>query len=163
MRLDSSSLEYSNVRRKEPLAPEGQGQVSKSTLASRRTSTLSELLIRQTASAFSSNRIAADSEASAANRSVTALTISVNRVVRSDRSSIPWVTHCIETQSNFEACDTARKDKTKQSATDASNSVSGDQRSPGPSNSIGGALAIGTTPAVDSVTEPAPWSSAFTV
>ena len=55
---------------------------------------------------------------------------------------------------NFLARATPRKLSRKQSATAAQSSVSGDQRSPGPSNSAGGAVTSVGRPAEDTGTSP---------
>jgi hypothetical protein len=67
----------------------------------------------------------------------------VNAVTCSTLSSVPPTSQRREIQDSFDARAIARKVRTKQSATAATSSVSGDQKPPGPLNSGGGADASG--------------------
>ena len=62
-----------------------------------------------------------------------------NCVTRSTWSSVPAASHLRPSHGSFESLAIPRNVRTKQSATAAVTSVSGDQRSPGPSNSAGAA------------------------
>ena len=66
----------------------------------------------------------------------------VNCAVPSAFSSTPSTRQSRPVHSNLAALAMARKVRMKQSAIDAHNNVSGDQTSPGPSNSAGGAVVI---------------------
>src|SRR5580692_10938555 len=66
-------------------------------------------------------------------------------------------------QENFEAVAIALKFRTKQSATDAVSSPSGDHCLPGPSNSFGGEDSMTRTPSVASGTSPSGRTDALTV
>ena len=68
-----------------------------------------------------------------------------------------------ELQASFWARATPRKLSRKQSATAAQSSVSGDQRSPGPSNSAGGAVARTGRPGDETGTSPSVVAEAWTV
>ena len=70
----------------------------------------------------------------------------VNRVTPATRSSTPSTRHASVFHSKREARAIARKVSTKQSASDAHSSVSGDQTPPGPPNSGGGAVVISDNP-----------------
>ena len=63
----------------------------------------------------------------------------VNCVTRSSRSSVPVTSQSSDIQDNLDAFATARNVRMKQSATAPTSNVSGDHRSPGPSNSAGDA------------------------
>ncbi len=74
--------------------------------------------------------------------------ISVNWGVRSMRSSVPVASQSMACQMTREGAAIARKVKTKQSATAAINSASGDHWSPGPPNSLGASVARVTSPSL---------------
>ena len=63
----------------------------------------------------------------------------VNCVTRSTRSSVPVTSQSSDIQDNLDAFAIARNVRMKQSATAPTSNVSGDHRSPGPSNSAGDA------------------------
>ena len=117
------------------------------TVGSRRRCATSELLIRQTCSAFSISLVARSWSVPAGTCSVACTTNSVKNDLAVDPVERALDVASSYVQSSFEARATARKLSRKQSATAAHSSVSGDQRSPGPSNSAGGADAIGGRPA----------------
>jgi hypothetical protein len=99
----------------------------------------SEFVIRQPRSAFSTARRPSSSLTPEGTTSRTRTRNRVNCDARSTRSKVPLTSQRSEVQGNSNARAIDRNVNTKQSATAATSSVSGDQRSPGPSNSAGGA------------------------
>ena len=101
-----------------------------------------ELEIRHRWSAFFSSLRALSASNPGGTLRLAKVVYPVNCVTPSTRSNTPSTRHSSSLHSSLEARAIARKLSTKQSASDAQSSVSGDHTSPGPSNSGGGAVAI---------------------
>ncbi len=110
--------------------------------------------MKQVCSARWSTRSARATSTPAGMRSVARTSMRVKRVAFSTRSSVPVASASSEIHGIFEACAMARNESTKQLATAATSSDSGDQRSPGPPNSAGGAAAIVGSFSAASATSP---------
>jgi len=112
---------------------------------------LSEFEIRQLLSAFSSTCRARSGSVPLGTCRRARTSNPTKRVVRSMRSKVPVTSHSSDVQAKPDARATARKVRIKQSPTAATRSVSGDHRSPGPSNGIGDAdRSVGNPPAFSS-------------
>src|SRR5579859_2801417 len=112
---------------------------------------VSEFAIRQLRSAFSSNWRARAGSVPVGTSRRARTSNPTNRVVRSTRSRVPVTSQTRDVQATPAARATARKVRIRQSPTAATSRVSGDHRSPGPSNGVGDADG--------SVGNPSPWRS----
>ena len=110
-----------------------------STVASKVIEAFSELEIKQFRSAFSSACRAPSASTPAGTTRCAVVSKCVNCVTRSTRSSVPVTSQSSEIQDNLDAFAIARNVRIKQSARAPTSNVSGDHRSPGPSNSAGDA------------------------
>jgi hypothetical protein len=87
----------------------------------------------------------------------------VNCVSPTALSSTPSTRQLSSVHSSLDARAMSRSVRMKHSATDAHNSVSGDQTSPGPPNSAGGAVAISGRRGEVTAMLPAGWPETLTV
>src|SRR5579872_4545841 len=101
------------------------------------TAPLSEFAIRQLFSAFSSTWRARSGSVPVGTSRRARTSNPTNRVLRSRRSKVPVTSQMSDVQAKPAARATARKVRIRQSPTAATSSVSGDHRSPGPSNGVG--------------------------
>src|SRR6516225_3492440 len=122
-----------------------------------------EFVIRQLCSARVRSRSACSLLLSEATESRPRTANPVNCVTRSTLSNVPTASHASDIQDSFDAAAMARKVSTKQPATAATSKVSGDQRSPGPLNSVGGALTSLGNRCASSETSPSKFADAVTV
>src|SRR5579863_6394142 len=145
------------------LPPEHKIQPVLTTSVTRARGPRNELEIRHTCSAFSSRLRALAASDSDDTLRLAKVVYRVNCATPSTRSNTPSTRHASSLHSSLEVRAIARKLSTKQSATDAHSSVSGDQTSPGPSNSGGGADAISGKRVEVTATVPSGWPLAVAV
>ena len=145
-----------------PAAAEIYGDAT-STAASRCGDTFNEFVTRHVCSARISSRCACSTFAPTGTRRRARISNAVNCVTRSTRSTVPVASQASEVHGSLDILAIPRKVRMKQSATAATRSVSGDQRFPGPPNSVGGAreTSVGS-PRLSSVTSLATSAAAAT-
>jgi len=126
----------------EPAPPKVASAAEMTTSATRVRFPRNELEIRHRWSAFSNSLRALSASIPGETLRLANVVYRVNCVTPSTRSNTPSTRHLRSLHSSLDARAIARKLSTKQSASDAQSSVSGDHTSPGPSNSGGGAVVI---------------------
>ncbi len=133
-----------------------------STCADRCCSALSEFVTRHSFSALCSSFSARAVSPPGGSVSFASTSKRVKRLTPSTRSSVPTALQSSAVHSSFDALATARNDRIRQSTTAAVSSDSGDQRSPGPSNSAGASLSSAGSPSASSATRPSASARAST-